>query len=175
MSLAAPAANGTIAWIVRSGHAGVGSACASPACGSATSRTPATAAWQRRKDVISISVLAALGTQRAVTNVSIGGLPRDRQPAAAATESPDRTRQSPRRASCRTLAGHILSLGGRGLRSRARQRGRALPLQEVDQLLADLAAQIESVARAPGAREHPQLDRALLGVGDLQLDHLAVL
>src|SRR4051812_39320651 len=54
-------------------------------------------------------------------------------------------------------------------RALARQRAGMLLLQERDQLFADFATQFKGVARIARARERPQFDRALLGVGDVEL------
>jgi len=86
-----------------------------------------------------------------------------------------------RPAACpRACRAHVLPcarLGGIGtqaLRARMRQRGRMLLLQERDQLLADVAVQVECVRGRARTRQRAQLDRAFLAVGHLQLGDLTV-
>src|ERR1700761_2093010 len=55
-----------------------------------------------------------------------------------------------------------------------RQRVRMLALQKIDELLADLGAQVGDCAGIIGADQRAQLDCRLLAVGDLQVGHLAV-
>lgn len=61
-----------------------------------------------------------------------------------------------------------------GLLPHARQRAWQLALQVSDELLAQLASKVIGVAGGARARDHPQLDRALMRLGHLQLDILAV-
>ena len=64
--------------------------------------------------------------------------------------------------------------GTQALRPCTRQGGRMLLLQKGNQLLADLAAQVECVRGRARARQRAQLDRAFLAVGHLQLGDLTV-
>src|SRR3981081_2634445 len=72
------------------------------------------------------------------------------------------------------VSGCASSIGGEALPAPVWQGGRIFLLDEVDQLLADVAAQVERVRGRARTRQRAQLDRAFLAVGHLQLGDLTV-
>src|SRR5262249_27437480 len=154
MSLAAPAANGTTAWIVRSGH------CASAACGVVKSKAPARC--HMRAEVIRLLLLM-------LRMARIGVRPHRGQRR--------RTDAGPARPSAGgglLLPANIGEGACNRLLAAARERSRMLPLQECDQLLAHLAAQIPQRRRRARADQHANLDGRILGVGDLDVHDFAI-